>query len=222
MGQAMKAVGFTGVAVRTTPLRGRAKTCSETVIETFCAVSPGAASRAGCSSPRRASLHAVAKPRRRQKPARLRITLGRSCAFDPHSAGRKRRCTGAVFSETASPRKYSMDLRSHPVPQPRRTFVLGAMDAAEKALAILNPVTDDADSAMAAGRRHGVNGAFEAVEGMCLSLHRNLKCLVVVVAASFACGHGILPLAAEALEISSFQARPFHGGSSCQRAYSWA
>jgi len=52
-------------------------------------------------------------------------------------------------------------------------------------------VSDDADTAMIAGRRERVNGAFEAVERMRLAVHRDLKRLVVVIAASFARSHNV-------------------------------
>ena len=44
---------------------------------------------------------------------------------------------------------------------------------------------------MIAGRRECVNGAFEAVERVRLAAHRDLKRLVVVVAAGFALTHDV-------------------------------
>ena len=65
------------------------------------------------------------------------------------------------------------------------------MLAAEKGARLLQAVPDDASAAMIAGRRERVYGAFEAVERMRFAVHRDLKGLVVVVAASFARSHDV-------------------------------
>ena len=57
------------------------------------------------------------------------------------------------------------------------------MCAAINRAALLNSMPQDATGAMRAGRRHGVNGAFEAVEGQCPALLRDLKRFVVIIAA---------------------------------------
>src|SRR5262249_24465380 len=66
---------------------------------------------------------------------------------------------------------------------------LGAMLAAKEGTVLLEPVADDADAAVLAGRRQRVDRAFEAVEGVGGTVHADLKCLVVVVSAGFASGH---------------------------------
>ena len=48
---------------------------------------------------------------------------------------------------------------------------------------------DDANSAMIAGWCERMDGAFEAIKGMRLAAHRDLKRLVVVVAAGFTRSH---------------------------------
>jgi hypothetical protein len=63
------------------------------------------------------------------------------------------------------------------------------MIAAEKGARLLQAMPEDAGAAMIAGWRKRVDGAFEAVERMRLAVHRDLKRLVVVVAASFARSH---------------------------------
>src|SRR4029453_12518753 len=66
---------------------------------------------------------------------------------------------------------------------------LGAVLAAEEGAVLLEPVADDADAAVLAGRRQRVDRAFETVEGVGGTVHADLKCLVVVVSAGFASGH---------------------------------
>ena len=63
--------------------------------------------------------------------------------------------------------------------------------AAEKDARLLQAMPEDAGATMIAGRRERVDGAFEAVERMRLAVHRDLKRLVVVVAASFARSHDV-------------------------------
>jgi hypothetical protein len=65
------------------------------------------------------------------------------------------------------------------------------MLATKKGTRLLQAVPDDADSAMIAGRCERMNGALEAIEGMRLAVHRDLKGLVVVIAAGFTCSHDV-------------------------------
>src|SRR5258707_15806985 len=80
---------------------------------------------------------------------------------------------------------------SHPITEAFDPFALGAVLAAVKRTRLLQAVPDDARSAMIAGRRERVDGAFEAVERMRLPVHGDLKRLVVVVTAGFAGSHGV-------------------------------
>ena len=65
------------------------------------------------------------------------------------------------------------------------------MIAAEKDARLLQAMPEDAGAAMIAGRRERMDGTFEAVKRMRLAVHRDLKRLVVVVAASFARSHDV-------------------------------
>jgi hypothetical protein len=67
------------------------------------------------------------------------------------------------------------------------------MLATKKGTRLLQAVPDDADSAMIAGRCERMNGALEAIEGMRLAVHRDLKGLVIVIAAGFTCSHDVRP-----------------------------
>src|SRR5262249_29457899 len=68
----------------------------------------------------------------------------------------------------------------------------GAMLAAEESAFLFEPMADDVDAAVLAGRRQRVDRALEAVEGVGRAVHAHLEGLVVVVAAGFASGHGDL------------------------------
>src|SRR5437588_12770540 len=70
-------------------------------------------------------------------------------------------------------------------------FAFGAMLATKKRAGLLEAMPDDADSAVIAGWRERMNGAFEAIIGMRLAVHRDLKRLVVVIAAGFTCSHDL-------------------------------
>ena len=54
----------------------------------------------------------------------------------------------------------------------------------------LYPVADDAAVAVGASWREHLNGALEAVEGVGLTIDRDVDALVVVVSAAFASLHG--------------------------------
>jgi hypothetical protein len=69
------------------------------------------------------------------------------------------------------------------------------MLATIKCAPLLQAVSDDANSAMIAGRCERMNGAFEAIKSMRLAAHGDLKRLVVVVAAGFTCSHDGPPFA---------------------------
>ena len=70
-------------------------------------------------------------------------------------------------------------------------FAFGAMLATKKRAGLLEAMPHDADSAMIAGWCERMNGAFEAIKGMRLAAHRDLKGFVVVVAAGFTCSHDV-------------------------------
>ncbi len=63
------------------------------------------------------------------------------------------------------------------------------MFAAKEGSFLFKTVADDTDAAMGAGRRKGVDRAFEAIEGMGLAALNYLKRLVVIVSASLAYCH---------------------------------
>ena len=65
-----------------------------------------------------------------------------------------------------------------------------AMSAAIHLSVGLDAVSDDPALAVRTPRREQVNRALETVEGMGLAAARDLKRLVIVVAADFAPGHG--------------------------------
>jgi hypothetical protein len=65
------------------------------------------------------------------------------------------------------------------------------MIATEKSTRLLQSVPDDADTAMSAGRRERMNGALETIEGVRPAVHRDLKRLVIVIAAGFTGSHDI-------------------------------
>ena len=75
---------------------------------------------------------------------------------------------------------------SNPVLNPHHPGVFGAMGAAEDFIPGLHTVTDDLAIAVGAPGSKRLDGAFEAVKGMGLSIQDHLKRLVVFVAANFA------------------------------------
>src|SRR5262249_42827030 len=85
--------------------------------------------------------------------------------------------------------RYRSRRRADAIAQGRYANGLGAMLAAEEGAVLLEPVADDPDAAVLAGRRQRMDRAFEAVEGVGGTVHADLKCLVVVVSAGFASGH---------------------------------
>src|SRR5262249_51263759 len=68
----------------------------------------------------------------------------------------------------------------------------GAMRTAEDRAVLLHAVAHDVGAAARACRRHPLDRAFEAVEGVGHAVHDHLKRLVIVIAAGFASGHGRL------------------------------
>jgi|1185.fasta_scaffold58544_2 hypothetical protein len=68
------------------------------------------------------------------------------------------------------------------------------MLATKESTRLLQTMSDDADSAMTAGGREHVNGAFETIERMRVAVHRDLKGLVILIAAGFTSRHGLVPL----------------------------
>src|SRR3977135_140774 len=75
---------------------------------------------------------------------------------------------------------------SYSVAQAEHAFDLGAMLAAEERAFLFEPVTDDMNAAIVAGRSQRMDRAFEAVEGVGRAVHAHLKRLVVVISAGFA------------------------------------
>src|SRR5690606_34323642 len=67
--------------------------------------------------------------------------------------------------------------------------VAGALGAAEEPAVDLGAVADDLAPAVLADRRHEVDGALEAVEGVALARRHHLERLVVVVAADLTLRH---------------------------------
>src|SRR5918994_1220805 len=103
------------------------------------------------------------------------------------STGRPRRalipgCAPARVGRASS-------LGVHPVYRAFHAGLLGAVGTAVHRAVRLDSVADDADAAVAALRRHGVDRALEAVEGVRLTAPRHLERLVVLVAADLALSH---------------------------------
>ena len=69
--------------------------------------------------------------------------------------------------------------------------MLGAMDAAEDGVVMLQAMPDDAHAAMRADGCERSDRAFERVEDECLPAHGDGEALVVLVAALHAFAHGV-------------------------------
>src|SRR5262245_5561459 len=82
--------------------------------------------------------------------------------------------------------------RLRAVAQSFDALFLGAVRAAEDRVVFFDPVADDMRAAIRACRCQRLDGAFEAVERVRGAVHLHLECLVVIVAAGFASGHGCL------------------------------
>src|SRR5438067_4511097 len=80
-----------------------------------------------------------------------------------------------------------------PIAKPFHALLLGAVLAAEEGALLLEPMPDDADAAMGAGRRQRVDRALEAVESVSDAVLGDLKRLVVIVAAGFTSLHDTPP-----------------------------
>src|SRR5262245_41440457 len=72
-------------------------------------------------------------------------------------------------------------------------FLLGAVGAAEDFAIRLDAVTDHPAIAVGTARGHGLDGAFEAVEGHRPASLRHLQGLVVIVTANVAARHRAAP-----------------------------
>jgi hypothetical protein len=81
-------------------------------------------------------------------------------------------------------------------------FGFGAMLATKESTCLLQTMSDDPDSAMTTGWCEHVDGAFETIEGMRVSVHRDLKSLVILIAAGFTGCHGWFPFSDSASFIS--------------------
>lgn len=66
---------------------------------------------------------------------------------------------------------------------------MGAMSTAEKALIMLNAVSNNSTSAMEAGRGKCLNGALKTVEGIGMPLEHDIEGLIVNVMTGDACSH---------------------------------
>ena len=87
------------------------------------------------------------------------------------------------------------------IPQTFDAFGFGAMLATKESTCLLQTMSDDPDSAMTTGWCEHVDGAFETIEGMRISVHRDLKSLVVLISAGFTGCHGLVAFS----DISVFQ-----------------
>jgi hypothetical protein len=67
--------------------------------------------------------------------------------------------------------------------------LLGAVVATKECAIFFKAVSHNPDATCRAGWRESVDGALEAVEGVGLPAFRHLKCLVIIISASFAPGH---------------------------------
>jgi hypothetical protein len=78
------------------------------------------------------------------------------------------------------------------IPQTFDAFASCAMLATKESTCFLQAMSDDPDSAMTTGWCEHVDGAFETIEGMRVSVHGDLKSLVVLIAAGFTGCHGLV------------------------------
>ena len=84
--------------------------------------------------------------------------------------------------------------RSYSVAEPGHAFGRGAMLAAEKCAFLFEPMADDMNTTISAGRSKRMDRALKAIESVGPAVHDYLKRLVVVISARFAFGHDCLPL----------------------------
>src|SRR5262249_35637137 len=120
----------------------------------------------------------------------------------PATAGRRLRERDAMIAAPRRRQRISRISRrsrsrsgcrcADPVAQAGDAHDLGAVLTAEERAVLLQPVPDDMDAAVLAGRCQRVDRAFEAVEGVRRAVHAHLKRLVVIVAAGFTSRHGDL------------------------------
>lgn len=80
---------------------------------------------------------------------------------------------------------------------------------------LFQTVSDDPRSTMLARRRQGMNCALETIERVRFAFHHNLKSLVVVIAAGFACRHFFLLHAARRLRVRTALGQT--GAFNCRR-----
>ena len=92
-------------------------------------------------------------------------------------------CAGAHLNHTAC---------SNSVAQADHSLDLGAMLATEECAFLFEPVTDDMNTTIVAGRGQRMDRALKAIKGVRRAIHAHLKRLVVVISAGFASGHDCL------------------------------
>ena len=100
-------------------------------------------------------------------------------------------------ASTLAPYRLSTRDRSGAVAHLRDTFLFGAMGAAVDRTVVFHSMPHNMRAAMGAGRREGLDCAFEAVKDVILAVQNDLKRLVVVIAASLAYRHCCLPKSEE-------------------------
>lgn len=73
-------------------------------------------------------------------------------------------------------------------------FLFGTVFTAEEDAVVFEAVSEDAGAAVGAGRGEGLDGAFEAVEGVGFAIHGDVEGFVVFVSAGVATCHGSILL----------------------------
>jgi len=81
---------------------------------------------------------------------------------------------------------------SYSVTQAAHAFDLSAMLAAEECAFLFQPVANDMNTTIVAGRSQRMDRALKAIEGMGRAVHGHLKGLIIVISAGFASGHDCL------------------------------
>jgi hypothetical protein len=99
------------------------------------------------------------------------------------SLGSYRRGTGAY----AAP--LQKHIASSAIAKLGNSPLLGAVVATKECAIFFKAVPHNPDATCRAGWRESMDGALEAVEGVGLPAFRHLKCLVIIISASFAPGH---------------------------------
>ncbi len=90
-----------------------------------------------------------------------------------------------------APFRYSQAAGSGTIAKLGYAFLLGAMITTKVGTILLQAMTDNADAACRTGWCERMDCAFKTVVGVGLPVLDHLKCLIVIIAARFAFGHGI-------------------------------